>query len=240
MDIDSDLYGNALVDFHQGNYSEDITVLSTTMEDDVMPLPYLFRSYDQMPALEKKALLLSTGTVLDVGAGAGSHSLYLESNGLTVTALDQSPGAITVLKERLKSPDSKIVLESIWEHKEKYDTILLLMNGTGIFEKLSRATSCLENLKNLLNENGQILIDSSDLRFLYEDEEDGGLWVDPSKEYYGEVTFSLQYKGIESASFDWLYMDFELLKTHAQKAGLKADLVQKGEHYDYLARLTKI
>lgn len=240
MDIDSDLYGNALVDFQQGNYTEDITVLSTTMEDDVMPLPYLFRSYDQMPALEKKALLLSTGTVLDVGAGAGSHSLYLESNGLTVTAIDQSAGAITVLKERLKSPDSKIVLESIWDHKEKYDTILLLMNGTGIFEKLSRATSCLENLKNLLNTNGQILIDSSDLRFLYEDEEDGGLWVDPSKEYYGEVTFSLQYKGIESASFDWLYMDYELLKTHAQKAGLKAELVQKGDHYDYLARLSII
>lgn len=240
MDIETDLYGNALVDFHKGNYSGDIKVLSTTMEDDLMPLPYLFRSYDQMPALEKKALLLSTGTVLDVGAGAGSHSLYLESNGLNVTAIDQSPGAITVLKERLKSTDSKIVLQSIWQHKEKYDTILLLMNGTGIFEKLSRATSCLEYLKNLLNKNGQILIDSSDLRFLYEDEEDGGLWVDSSKEYYGEVTFSLQYKGTESAPFNWLYMDFELLKTHAQKAGLKAELVHKGEHYDYLARLTRI
>jgi cyclopropane fatty-acyl-phospholipid synthase-like methyltransferase len=238
VDIHSDLYGKALLDFHQGNYTEDISVLSPSIEDDVMPLPYLFRSYDQMPVMEKKALQLSKGTVLDVGAGAGSHCLYLEKKGLQVTALDQSAGAVQVIKERLKKSDSKVLHENIWNHKGSYDTILLLMNGTGIFEKLERVPLCLELLKNLLHKNGQILIDSSDLRFLYEDEEDGGLWVDPSKEYYGEVTFSLHYKGMESASFEWLYMDYELLKTHATHAGFKIELVQKGAHYDYLARLS--
>jgi SAM-dependent methyltransferase len=238
VDIHSDLYGKALLDFHQGNYTEDISVLSPSIEDDVMPLPYLFRSYGQMPVMEKKALQLSKGTVLDVGAGAGSHCLYLEKKGLQVTALDQSAGAVQVIKERLKKSDSKVLHENIWNHKGSYDTILLLMNGTGIFEKLERVPLCLELLKNLLHKNGQILIDSSDLRFLYEDEEDGGLWVDPSKEYYGEVTFSLHYKGMESASFEWLYMDYELLKTHATHAGFKIELVQKGAHYDYLARLS--
>jgi cyclopropane fatty-acyl-phospholipid synthase-like methyltransferase len=238
MDLHSDLYGKALLDFHQGNYTEDIIVLSATMEDDVLPLPYLFRPYDQMPILEKKALQLSKGSVLDIGAGAGSHSLYLEEKGLEITALDQSPGAVQVLQERLEKSNSKVVQENIWDHKQQYDTILMLMNGTGIFSKLQKVSSCLEKLKKLLQRNGQILIDSSDLRFLYEDEEDGGLWVDPSKEYYGEVSFSLQYKRTESASFDWLYMDYELLKSYATKAGFEVELVEKGAHYDYLARLS--
>lgn len=238
MDIHSDLYGKALLDFHQGNYTEDIKVLSTSMEDDVMPLPYLFRHYDQMPLLEKKALELSKGSVLDVGAGAGSHSLYLEEKGLQITALDQSAGAIQVIKDRLQQPGSKVLQENIWHHKGSYDTILLLMNGTGIFETLEHVPLCLELLKKLLRQNGQILIDSSDLRFLYEDEEDGGLWVDSSKEYYGEVSFSLHYKGMESASFDWLYMDYKLLQTYATHAGFKIQMIQKGTHYDYLARLS--
>jgi len=237
VDIHTDLFGTALLDFHQGNYTEDIGVLSDSMEDDVLPLPYLFRDYKQMPVIEKKALELSKGAVLDVGAGSGSHSLYLEVTGLQVTALDQSSGAIQVLKERLQQPGSKVLHENIWNHKGSYDTILLLMNGTGIFEKLDRVPLCLELLKKLLHKNGQILIDSSDLRFLYEDEEDGGLWVDSSKEYYGEVSFSLHYKGMESEPFDWLYMDYKLLETYATQAGFKIEMVQKGVHYDYLARL---
>ncbi|MEN8898212.1 MAG: hypothetical protein ABF251_05820 [Nonlabens sp.] len=88
MDIDSDLYGKALLDYHKGNYTEDIIVLSTIMEDDVMPLPYLFRSFEEMPVLEKKALALASGKTLDIGAGAGIHSLYLLEKGLEVIALD--------------------------------------------------------------------------------------------------------------------------------------------------------
>lgn len=236
MDIDSDLYGKALLDFHQGNYTEDIIVLSTTMENDVMPLPYLFRSFEEMPLLEKKAMALASGKTLDIGAGAGTHSLYLQEKGIEVYALDQSKGACEVLASRLQNY-SKVIHNSVWNHVGKYDTILLLMNGTGVFSSLKNVSDGLEKLKQLLNDNGQILIDSSDLKFLYEEDDDGGLWVDSSKEYYGEVTFSLQYKAMESEPFEWLYMDFELLKTYAVKAGFKVELIQEGEHHDYLARL---
>ncbi|AGC77613.1 tellurite resistance protein TehB [Nonlabens dokdonensis] len=238
MDKHSDIYGKALLDFQNGNYTEDLQVLSPTMEDDVLPLPYLFRSHDKMPAIERKALSFCIGDILDVGAGAGSHSVYLESKDFNITALDQSDGAIKVLHQRLQKPNSTIIKENIWQHNGRYDTILLLMNGTGIFEKLERVPLCLEMLKNMLHKNGQILIDSSDLKFLYEDPEDGGLWVDSSKEYYGEVGFSLQYKGAESELFDWLYMDFELLKSYAVAAGFQIECVYRGDHHDYLARLT--
>ncbi|WP_347196343.1 hypothetical protein [Nonlabens sp.] len=131
-----------------------------------------------------------------------------------------------------------MIHDSVWNHKGKYDTLLLLMNGTGIFSSLQNVSNGLEKLKKLLNNNGQILIDSSDLKFLYEEDDDDGLWVDSTKEYYGEVTFSLQYKAMESEPFDWLYMDFELLKTYALKAGFKVELVQEGKYHDYLARLS--
>ncbi len=237
MDKQTDLYGKALLDYYQGNYTEDITVLSPTMEDDILPLPYLFRSFDNMPLLEQKALQLSYGKILDIGAGSGCHAVHLENKGLNITAIDQSPGAISVLKQRLKSPQSSVVQENIWDHTGTYNTLLLLMNGTGIFERLEQVATRLEYLKKLLEPNGQILIDSSDLKFLYEDDDDGGLWVDASKSYYGEVSFSLRYKGEVSAVFDWLYMDYNLLKSYAQKSGFQIDLVEQGTHYDYLARL---
>ncbi len=238
MDKQTDLYGKALLDFQNRYYTEDLQVWSPTMEDDVLPLPYLFRNYNEMPNIEKKALSLCKGNVLDVGAGAGSHSVYLEQENFTVTALDQSDGAIQVLQQRLVKPNSAIIKENVWQHNGRYDTILLLMNGTGIFEKLEKVPLCLELLKNMLSENGQILIDSSDLKFLFEDPEDGGLWVDSSKDYYGEVSFSLKYKDMESELFDWLYMDFELLKSYAVAAGLQIECIYNGDHHDYLARLS--
>ena len=69
-------------------------------------------------------------------------------------------------------------------------------------------------------------------------DEDGGVWRDLNQEYYGEVEFKIAYKGQESESFDWVYIDFENLEKIAQQAGLKAEKVVDGPHYNYLAKLT--
>lgn len=239
MDIHTDLYGAALLDYYLGNYTDDITVLSPTMEDDVLPLPYLFRDHDAMPQLEKAALQFAKGTTLDIGAGAGSHSLYLESQGIEVTAIDQSPGACNVLKQRLKLATT-VINDSVWNHHLQYDTLLMLMNGTGIFETVSHMQARLEHLKTLLKPNGQLLIDSSDIQFLFEQDSDGGIWVDAGSSYYGEVQFSLAYKGSMSPPFKWLYVDFKTFKEIATRAGFKATIIAHGEHHDYLAKLTVI
>ncbi len=231
-----DIFGAALRDYYNSNYTDDIVVHSSLTEDDEIPVPYLFREFDEMPVLEKKALELAKGKVLDIGSGAGSHSLYLQKKGLNVTGLDSSAGALKVAKERgLK----KVVCSRLLDYKEgTYDTLLVLMNGTGIFERIKLAGRYLQHLKMLLNPKGQILIDSSDISFMYE-EEDGSYWRDASRDYYGEVTFSLSYKSEESPPFDWLYLDFKTLKKLSEENGFKCDLVAEGEHYDYLARLTK-
>jgi hypothetical protein len=119
----------------------------------------------------------------------------------------------------------------------KYDTILLLMNGTGIFGKLNQISIYLQKLKNLLNEGGQILIDSSDIIYMFDQDEDGAYEVNANG-YYGELTFFIEYKGEKENEFNWLYLDYNTLQNAAHANGLKCELVLEGEHFDYLARLS--
>jgi len=228
-----DLFGKALLDYQNGNYSEDIITSTSISDDDILPLPYLFRGFSEMPKIEKQALKLCKGSVLDVGCGAGSHSLHLQEQGFKVKALDVSKGAIEVAKQR---GVLKAEVLNILDETEAFDTILLLMNGTGIFQKLVYVSKYLSHLKGLLKPNGQVLIDSSDIKYMYEDE-DGGFWMDTNANYYGELDYFLSYKDEKEIPMKWLYLDFETLKLACETVGLKCELVCEGDHFDYLVRL---
>ena len=229
-----DLFGKALLDFQNGNYSEDIITSTNISDEDALPLPYLFRDYKDMPKLEQKALKLSKGSVLDVGCGSGSHSIYLQEKGFKVKAIDISKGAIEVTKQR---GVLQAAILNILDETETFDTILLLMNGTGIFQELTEVSKYLSHLKTLLKPSGQILIDSSDIKYMYEDE-DGGYWMDMNTSYYGELDYFLSYKGEKETPMKWLYLDFETLKLACETLGLQCELLFEGDHFDYLARLS--
>lgn len=232
-----DLFGKAILDYQTNNSPEDLITETSISEQDEMNVAYLFRSFDEMPIIEQKALELSKGKILDVGCGAGSHSLYLQENGFDVIPIDISENAIKTCQLRgLKN--AKVANFLNLNTNEKYDTILLLMNGTGIFETLENCSQYLSKLKSLLNENGQILIDSSDIIYMFDEEENGGRWI-PSDGYYGELTFTISYKGKTEETFPWLYLDYNTLQNACFDNGLKCELILEGEHYDYLARLTK-
>lgn len=234
-----DLLGRALLDFFNGNYSEDILTETSISEEDALPLPYLFRSYSEMPPLEKKALNETKGKVLDVGCGAGSHSLYLQEQGFEVLAIDVSAGAVQVAQMRgVKKTRHIDLLHLIGTNnsEEKFDTILLLMNGTGIFQKMNQVSRYLAHLKSLLTPNGQILIDSSDLQYMYDATEEGGIIV-PADHYYGELEFIMKYKGVESATFPWLYIDENRFEQLCTENGLQCKILARGENFDYLAQL---
>ncbi|WP_344729541.1 class I SAM-dependent methyltransferase [Corallibacter vietnamensis] len=229
-----DLFGKALLDYQNGNYTEDIITSTNISDEDELPIPYLFRGFKDMPKLEQKALQLSKGQVLDVGCGAGSHSLFLQEKGLDVHAIDISKGAVSVAKAR---GVLQVNQKGILDEKNTYDTILLLMNGTGIFQELSQVSKYLSHLKTLLKPGGQILIDSSDIAYMYEDE-DGGLWIDTNANYYGELDYYLSYKGEEESPMTWLYLDFNTLYTACKSVGLECEKIMDGEHFDYLAKLS--
>ena len=233
-----DLFGKAILDYQTNSSPENMITSTSISDEDEMEVAYLFRSFDEMPTLEQKALQFAKGRTLEVGCGAGSHGLYLQSErNIDVHSIDISKNAIEACT--LRGLKNTQVIDVLNIENEKYDTILLLMNGTGIFETLERTTVYLQKLKSLLQLNGQILIDSSDIIYMFDDDEDGGKWI-PSDNYYGELTFTLQYNNETEVPFPWLYMDYNTLQNAAIANGLQCQLVLEGDHYDYLAQLTHL
>lgn len=233
-----DLFGKAILDFQTNNSSEDLITETNISEADEMSVAYLFRKYSEMPKLEQKALQLAKSKVLDVGCGAGSHSLYLQNEKkLEVISIDISTNAIEACQ--LRGVQHAKVQNILEIENEKFDTILLLMNGTGIFGTLAETSNYLQKLKSLLHPNGQILIDSSDIIYMFDEDEEGGKWI-PANGYYGELTFTVSYKNETEAPFPWLYLDYNTLQNAADDNGLQCELIMEGEHFDYLAKLTLV
>ena len=236
--IDSihDPMGAAIRDYHLRGKAARLRVMSSMFDEDEMPVDHLFRTFDNMPHLEQKALNMAYGKVLDIGAGAGCHALALQERGMDVKAIDISPLSCEVMKER-GIKDVECVNLFCKQLQGKYDTQLLLMNCTGIAGKLCQLPALLNRLKELLSEEGQILIDSSDLKYIYENEE-GSMDIDLNAPYYGEVDYQMQYRDIKGEPFDWLYTDPMLLASVSKQCRLQCQIMEQGEHYDYLAKLT--
>ena len=230
----SDPIGRAITDYFEHGKAPDIEIQTNYTEDELLSPVYFFRTEDEMPEIEKTALNLCRGKMLDVGAAAGCHALVLQKNGLELTALEKSKLAAGVMKKR---GVKNVVCSDVFHFHEKgFDTILLLMNGTGIGGTLDGLKELLLHLKNLLNPNGKILIDSSDISYLFE-EEDGSVWVDLTHDaYFGEMQYELTYKNVTSR-FNWLFTDFETLSEICGKIGLTSKKIMEGKNYDYLAQL---
>lgn len=231
----NDPIGRAIADYFKHGEAPDIKIQTNYTEGELLSPAYFFRTENDMPEIEKTALKLCRGKVLDVGAAAGCHALVLQKKGFDVTALEKSEKAAEVLKKR---GIKKVTCTDLLHFNEKgFDTIILLMNGTGIGGTLKGLELLLEHLKNLLHPSGQILIDSSDIRYLFE-EDDGSVWIDlANNNYYGEMEYELTYK-TEKSKFNWLFVDFEILTETAAKAGMKCNQVLKGKHFSYLAQIT--
>jgi len=231
-----DLFGKALWDYQKKPQENQIMTWTSLTKNDSINVSYFFRSFDEMPKLEQKALMLSKGKVLDIGCGAGSHSLYIQNKmKLEVYGIDQSPGAIETARARgLKNT----IEQSIFSYKEEtFDTILLLMNGLGICGKLQNLKGLLIHLTNLIDYEGQILLDSSNLIYLFDQTKNGDKII-PASNYYGELEYGIRYDN-KTITFPWLYVDIENLKEAARQVGLKTHIIMRGKNWDYLARLVK-
>lgn len=227
--------GQAILDYWKTGRAEKIRVFSPMFEEDEMPVEILFRKYEDMPAIERHAMDISRGKILDVGAGAGCHALVLQQRGMDVTAIDISPLSVEAMKGR---GVQKVLEQDFYTLEGQFDTILLLMNGLGIVGTMERFPLLFRQLESLLAPGGQVLCDSSDLCYIYEDEE-GVIDLTDVEGYYGELTYQLQYKDIIGKPFPWVYVDAETLREKAEENGFEMEVVIQGEHYDYLARLTK-
>ena len=229
-----DPMGAAIYDYHKTGKADTLVVRSSMFDDDEIPVADLFRTFKDMPRLEQIALEMAQGRILDVGAGSGCHSLELLKMGKEAVAIDISPLSVNVMLERGVPARQVNFYDPAFE--DRFDTVLMLMNGTGIVGTLDKMPAFFKRIKQLLAPGGSLLIDSSDLKYLYE-EEDGSFMIDLADDYYGQIDYQMQYKNVKGEPFDWLYVDFDTLAYYAEESGLKAELLYEGEHYDFLARV---
>lgn len=221
-------------DYLQGRAKAEVRIFSDIAIDDVIPVRYLFRSPAEMPSWERRALDECRGTVLDIGAGAGAHVLALQQAGTPAWGIDASPGAVRMMKER---GIHHAYHQDIWGFPaQPFDTLLLMMNGIGLVGDLKGLNHFLELAPQWLAPGGQILLDSSDIRYLYEDRQEEVMIQ--RKGYYGIIRYQMSYKQVTGDPFDWLYIDFPRLEIHARAFGFRAEKIAEGAHYEYLARLT--
>ncbi|MFD0940152.1 class I SAM-dependent methyltransferase [Pedobacter boryungensis] len=226
-----DVFGNAIADFYKKGKADILWLHNSYDEPEEMPIDIFFRSFEEMPDLEHKALTMCYGKVLDVGAGVGSHAMILQEAGADVTAIDISADAVKLMQQR---GIKKAVEQDVFEVTDKYDTLLFLMNGIGLTGTLAGFVDFLGKAKSLVNPDGQLLFDSSDIAYLYAE------LPKPENKYYGEVSYCYEYKKQKGNWFNWLYLDQETLMRTANENGWECEIVFDNDEDQYLARLTLI
>ncbi len=231
MALQPDALGHALQDHWHGRVSEPLHLHTSYGDVEEMPIDVFFRPPDEFPALERLALTLCHGHILDVGAGAGSHALWLQGHGSAVSALEKSPLACVVMRER----GIRDVLQHDffnYHRPSAYDTLLFMMNGIGVAGSLAGLKTLFAHCRSLLRDGGQLLVDSSDIGYLYED----GSVAKPDG-YYGEIGYRYEYQGLRGAPFQWLFVDQETLAGVGHTEGWAVQVLYEDENGQYLARL---
>ncbi|MGW8194826.1 MAG: SAM-dependent methyltransferase [Desulforhopalus sp.] len=226
-----DPLGTMMLDYFHGDHDACVEVVSPELEMTAMHGSTMFRNYPAMSGLEQRALSLCRGKILDIGAGSGCHSLYLQNTGNDVEALDISIGCIEVMKRR---GVKKTLHNNVYSlEKRTYTTLLMLMNGLGVCGTLDGLNLFLQVAKDVMVKGAQIIADSCDLRHL------GGEAVVScrTKRYYGEVEFTMKYRNITSKPFNWLYVDFRTLQAIVVFNSLRCEKLKNGPNGTYLVRI---
>ncbi len=226
-----DPYGQALKDFSEEKEVSNLMLNNSYGAPEEMPLWYFFREFDEMPELEKMALSICEGKVLDIGAGTGCHAICLQQMGYEVTAIDTSAPVVDIMKAS-KVRDARL-LDFFLMNDGQFDTLICLMNGIGFIGKKDRLKDFLSQADKLLKNDGQIILDSSDISYLYENEDL------PSQRYFGEVSFQYEYNGQKGDWFDWVYLDKDTLALEADVLGWYVYFLHADENGQYLARLVR-
>ena len=222
------LLGVALREYQETGVDHGLRVECSAAEPWDMPVAHFFRGEADLPPVERTALRLCEGSVLDAGAGSGTHALVLQAMGHPVTAIDILPDAVKVMRAR--GLGDAQVADIFTFGGGPYDTVLMLMNGIGIVGDLDGLDRIFAALRRLLIPGGRVLFDSTDLAVR------GGRRGRRGR-YGGEVTFKLTYHGVDGPTFPWLFVDSETLADAALRSGWSGEVVYQEPDGHYLCRL---
>ena len=127
-----------------------------------MPADPFFAPYADWPAAERQVFDLARGRVLDVGCGAGRHSLEAQRRGLTVVAIDVSPGAVDVSRRRGVDDVRLLPLSDVDAAVGPFATVLMLCGNFGLVGSGPEAVRTLATLHAATAPDARIILDSDD------------------------------------------------------------------------------
>lgn len=231
-------FGLALLDHFQGNSSAALTIRRDDGVQTVLPAGHFFRAPDEFSAIENTALGLCRGRVLDVGAGSGLHSLALQARGLSVTAIDISRHAVDIMSAR---GVGDVHCADVFQFTGgPFDTLLMMGHGIGMVETIAGLDRFLGHAGSLLAGDGQILLDSVDVRKT--DDPVHLTYHEANRQagrYIGEIRVQIEYQGQVGPTRGWLHVDADALEEHAQRVGWGFQVMLEEPSWGYLARLSR-
>jgi SAM-dependent methyltransferase len=229
-------FGLALLDYQKGDNSATITAIRDDGLTELLPASSFFRHAEKFE-IERVALDLAHGRVLDVGAGTGIHSKFLQERGLTVCAIDILPQAIQIMQQKKVKDVRQIDIMALRE--KEFDTILMLGHGIGVVEDVPGLDRFLGNASNLLKPGGQILLTSLDVRATNDPKNLAYQKQNiESHRYFGEIRMHFRYGDVVGPVFSWLHVDAQTLEEHGQRYGLHTEMILVQQDGNYLAKLT--
>ena len=221
-----ELHGQAMLDYLAGDKDAQCIL----RRDDGVAYPPIFAKQsfypDGLPKVDRLALDRCTGRVLDIGAGAGSHSLAIQERGLEVTSVDISRKAVDVMLRR--GVKNARVGDLFDTYPSPFDTVLVILN-IGIVRNLAGLRAFLKHLDGLLADGGQLITDSVDPRDSRDEAYRRYTEAKVAKGcYLGERTLRFEYKRQMSDWFEWMHVDPITLEEHVQQAGYSMETLATG------------
>jgi SAM-dependent methyltransferase len=227
----TDVFGEALHNYYFHGEASRVLLHNTYGEPERYSLKAYFKSESDLSDLEIFCMDQCRGKILDIGSGTGTHTLYLQNRGHDVHALEISDYCVSIMKDR---GVKNIINKDIFDFDgDKYDTLLLLMNGIGISGNLDGFRKLLHKFSILLNPGGRVLFDSTDVTYLYHKV------PVPLDHYFGELSFQFEYNGKFGRWFDWLYIDSHKIKSTVDNQIWNSNVIFEDGQDSFLMMLVK-
>ena len=199
-----------------------------------------FQEYKDWPLHQRKAMRYARGRVLDIGCGAGRHSLYLQEKGLEVMGIDNSPLAVKVCKQRGLANTEVMSINQIGRQLGIFDTVIMMGNNFGLFGSFERARRLLEKLNTVTSKNGRIIAET--IEVYQTDNPDHLSYHEFNRQrgrMGGQVRIRARYKKYTTPWFDYLMVSKKEMEEILEGTGWRVMKYIESNSPRYIAILEK-
>lgn len=235
-----DATGHAVFDAFSGKYGFEVV----EREDGYIVggnTAQYFEDYKKWLPHEKQAVKFAKGKILDIGCGAGRHSLYLQSKGFDITGIDISPLLIEVCKKRGIKNAEVLSIEKVDKLNQRFDTLLLLGNNFGLLQNFKKSRQLLKKLYAISTDNALIIAESSDP---YKTEEKANLAYQKLNlkrgRMAGQRKIRIRYRNFTSDWSDYLGVSKKEMEEIVEGTGWQIKRFFNSERSSYIAIMEKL